>query len=150
MGVNYYSRKRIAAAPGPWPALANIEGPLPKTQMGWEIYPEGLYRFLKRVAALAPDLPIYITENGMANADVLDGGTVEDPERLAYIDAHLAACRRAIAEGVDLRGYFIWSLLDNYEWALGYEKRFGLVHVDFDSLQRTPKASYHALARRLR
>ena len=118
--------------------------------MGWEIFPEGLYQFLHRVAALAPGLPIYITENGMANPDVVENGTVEDPERLAYIDAHLDACRRAIAEGVDLRGYFIWSLMDNYEWALGYEKRFGLVHVDFDSLQRTPKASYHALASRLR
>jgi beta-glucosidase len=150
IGVNYYTRKRIAPAPGPWPALQEVEGPLPKTQMGWEIYPEGLYRFLKRVSNLAPGLPIYITENGMANADVLMDGTVDDPERLAYVDAHLDACRRAIAEGVDLRGYFLWSLLDNYEWALGYEKRFGLVHVDFESLRRTPKTSYHALARRLR
>jgi beta-glucosidase len=118
--------------------------------MGWEIYPDGLYRFLKRTADLVPDLPIYVTENGMANADVLVDGTVTDPERLAYIDAHLDACRRAMTEGVDLRGYFIWSLMDNYEWALGYEKRFGLVHVDFESLKRTPKASYHALAQRLR
>jgi beta-glucosidase len=150
IGLNYYTRKNIAPAPGPWPALAEIDGPLPKTQMGWEIYPDGLYQFLKRTADLVPDLPIYVTENGMANADVLTGGAVSDPERLAYIDAHLDACRRAIAEGVDLRGYFIWSLMDNYEWALGYEKRFGLIHVDFESLKRTPKASYHALAQRLR
>ncbi|RFU13984.1 beta-glucosidase [Rhodobacteraceae bacterium W635] len=150
VGVNYYTRSNLAPTDGAWPGLKAVEGPLPKTQMGWEIFPEGLYQFLHRVAALAPDLPIYITENGMANPDVVTHGTVEDPERLAYIDAHLDACRRAMAEGVDLRGYFIWSLMDNYEWALGYEKRFGLIHVDFDSLQRTPKASYHALASRLR
>lgn len=150
VGVNYYTRKNIAPAPGPWPALAEIDGPLPKTQMGWEIYPDGLYRFLRRVSDMVPDLPIFITENGMANDDVLSEGVVNDPERLAYIDGHLDACRRAIAEGVRLEGYFIWSLLDNYEWALGYEKRFGLIHVDFETLQRTPKASYHALAQRLR
>ncbi len=73
-----------------------------------------------------------------------------DDERIAYLDAHLAQVRRAIAEGVDVRGYFIWSLLDNYEWSLGYEKRFGLVHVDFETLARTPKASYHALTKALR
>lgn len=150
IGLNYYTRKNIAPASGPWPTLTEIDGPLPKTQMGWEIYPDGLYHFLKRTADLVPDLPIYVTENGMANADVLTEDVVNDPERLAYIDVHLDACRRAIAEGVDLRGYFIWSLMDNYEWALGYEKRFGLVHVDFESLKRTPKASYHALAHRLR
>lgn len=150
IGLNYYTRKNIAPAPGPWPALAELDGPLPKTQMGWEIFPDGLYHFLKRTADLVPNLPIYVTENGMANADMLVDGTVTDPERLAYIDTHLDACRRAMTEGVDLRGYFIWSLMDNYEWALGYEKRFGLVHVDFESLKRTPKASYHALAQRLR
>ena len=151
VGVNYYTRKLIAAAPGPWPALAPVDGPLPKTQMGWEIAPEALYRFIMRVARdYAPGLPIYVTENGMANADILQNGTVDDPERLAYLDAHLAQCRRAIADGADLGGYIIWSLLDNYEWALGYEKRFGLVHVDFNSLKRTPKASYHAVAQALR
>lgn len=150
IGINYYTRKNLAPADGPWPALKEVDGPLPRTQMEWEIFPEGLALFLRRVAALTPELPIYITENGMANADHIADGRVDDPERLAYLDAHLDACRRAIAEGVDLRGYFIWSLMDNYEWALGYEKRFGLIHVDFDSLQRTPKASYHALASRLR
>jgi beta-glucosidase len=92
------------------------------------------------VAATAPGLPIVVTENGMAT-DV----SPEDPARIDYLAAHLAAARRAIAEGVPLRGYFVWSLLDNYEWALGYEKRFGLVHVDFGTLERTPKASWHAL-----
>ena len=146
LGVNYYTRSLIAAAPdAPWPSLAPVEGPLPKTQMGWEIYPEGLHHFLLR-AHEALDLPIFVTENGMAWADRPEGGAVEDAERQRFIAEHMAASRRAIADGVDLRGFFYWSLLDNYEWAFGYEKRFGLVHVDFETLERTPKASYHALA----
>jgi len=145
LGVNYYTCKRIAAAPGPWPALAEIEGPLPKTAMGWEIYPEGLYRTLALAADFAPDLPIYVTENGMAGEDHLRDGVCDDPARIAYLDDHLAEARRALADGIDLRGYFVWSLLDNYEWALGYDKRFGLVHVDFECQTRTPKASWHAL-----
>ena len=148
LGLNYYTRKLIAPASGPWPALAEVEGPLVKTQMGWEIFPEGLYRFLHRAAALAPGLPIFVTENGMAHDSGGDG--LHDPARLAYVDAHLAQCLRAIAEGVDLRGYILWSLLDNYEWSLGYEKRFGLVHVDFDTLERRPKESFQALGARLR
>lgn len=145
-GLNYYTRKLIGPADGPWPHLEEIDGPLPKTQMGWEIYPDGLYQFLKRTSEqYTGDLPIFITENGMANADVLTAGTVNDPERIAYVDAHMAAVKRALDEGVPVQGYFLWSLLDNYEWALGYEKRFGLIHVDFDTLARTPKASYHAL-----
>jgi beta-glucosidase len=144
LGINYYTRKLIGPAEGPWPALEEVEGPLPKTDMGWEIHPEGLHHFLTRLAAVAPGVPIVVTENGMAT-DV----SPEDPARIAYLEAHLAAARRAISEGVPLRGYFVWSLLDNYEWALGYEKRFGLVHVDFDTLERTPKASWRALRRAL-
>ena len=148
VGINYYTRKNIAAAPGPWPALAEVEGPLPKTQVGWEIYPEGLHHFLTTVHRdYARGLPIYVTENGMACADApAADGTVPDPGRIAYLEAHLAAVRQAIAEGVPVRGYFVWSLIDNYEWALGYEPRFGLVHVAYPGLKRTPKASYHALA----
>lgn len=145
-GLNYYTRKVIAPCDGPWPAHKEAEGPLPKTQMGWEVYPDGLYKFLKRTAAeYTGGLPLFITENGMANPDVLKGGRVADPERIAYINAHLAKVKQAADEGVPVQGYFLWSLLDNYEWALGYEKRFGLVHVDFESLQRTPKDSYKVL-----
>ncbi|AHD10441.1 GH1 family beta-glucosidase [Phaeobacter gallaeciensis] len=145
-GINYYTRKRIAPDSGPWPHYAEVDGPLPKTQMGWEIYPQGLYDFLTRTARdYTRDLPLVVTENGMANADVVTDGTVQDSARIAFVDDHLDALRRAIADGVPVQGYFLWSLLDNYEWALGYEKRFGLVHVDFDTLKRTPKASYHAL-----
>jgi beta-glucosidase len=149
-GINYYTRKLIAPAGHPWPDYREVEGPLPKTFMDWEIYPEGLYNFLTRTAReYTGDLPLYVTENGMASADVLEDGKIEDPARTAYLDAHLDKVRQAIAEGVPLKGYFTWSLLDNYEWALGYEKRFGLVHVDFETLARTPKASYHALAKAL-
>jgi beta-glucosidase len=140
-GLNYYTRKNVAAADAPWPALAEVEGPLPKTAMDWEIYPEGIGRFLRRTATdYTGDLPLFVTENGMASHSGSD-----DQDRIDYLDAHLAEVRGAIADGVPVGGYYIWSLLDNYEWALGYEKRFGLVHMDFDSLKRTPKASYHAL-----
>ena len=138
----------LSPAPGPWPAHATSHGPLPKTSMDWEIYPQGLYDFLIRTRdEYTGDLPLFVTENGMADSDQLsDDGTVPDPKRLQYLQDHLAAARRAISDGVPLQGYLFWSLMDNYEWAYGYKERFGLIHVDFDSLKRTPKASYHALA----
>ncbi len=147
-GLNYYTCKRVADDPAAaWPHYAELDGPLPRTQMGWEIYPQGLGDFLRRTHAdYTHGLPLYITENGMANPDEMRGNRVEDGVRIDYLASHLEAVRGAIADGVPVAGYFTWSLLDNYEWSLGYEKRFGLVHVDFDSLQRTPKASYHALA----
>ncbi|SEN42588.1 beta-glucosidase [Gemmobacter aquatilis] len=148
LGVNYYTRHIHAAAPGaPWPATREVPGPLAKTQMGWEVYPEGLEGFLTRLARdHVGDLPIYVTENGMAHADVPG---VDDEARIRFVAQHFAAAQRAIAAGCNLRGFFYWSLLDNYEWAEGYEKRFGLVHVDFKTFARTPKASYHALKRAL-
>ena len=149
LGVNYYTRHLYAADPdSPWPAARDVAGPLPKTQMGWEIFPEGLEHFLTRLARdHVGDLPVYVTENGMANddAEVLNG-TVNDHLRIDFMKGHLQACQRALEAGVNLKGFFYWSLMDNYEWAFGYEKRFGLVHVDFQTLARTPKASYHAWA----
>jgi beta-glucosidase len=140
LGINYYTRARITHAPGPWPNIGALPGPLPKTTMGWEIYPQGLRDFLIRTARdFTGDLPLLITENGAS----FDG--IEDPQRIAYLAAHFDAARDAIAAGVPLRGYFVWSLMDNFEWALGYDKRFGIVHVDFDTLARTPKSSWHAL-----
>lgn len=151
LGVNYYTRHIHADAPGTaWPATRDVAGPLEKTQMGWEIYPDGLHHFLTRMARdYVGDLPLYVTENGMANADTLADGAVTDQVRTDFLFAHLAATKRAIADGANVQGFFYWSLLDNYEWAEGYAKRFGLVHVDFDSLARVPKSSYHALARAL-
>ena len=147
LGVNYYSRAIVSDAPGtPFPSTQNHPGPLPKTQMGWEIWPEGLKNLLTRMARdYVGDLPIVVTENGMAWPDEVKGSNVGDQTRVKYIHDHIEAARQAIDAGVNLQGFFYWSLLDNYEWAFGYEKRFGIVHVDFETLTRTPKASYHAL-----
>jgi beta-glucosidase len=110
--------------------------------MGWEVAPDCLRRLLIRVRDDYGDIPIAITENGASYEDPpAVNSRVEDPERTAYIDAHLAAMRAAMREGVRVRGYFVWSLLDNFEWEWGYDKRFGIVHVDFRTLGRTPKQS---------
>ena len=151
LGVNYYTCNRVSggreSGAERWPYLMTHKGDLPQTAMGWEICPEGLDYTLRRIAAeFTGDTPLIITENGLANPDT---PTRPDLERISYTDLHLRACLSAIAHGVPLRGYTAWSLLDNYEWTFGYEKRFGLVHVDFDTQLRTPKASYHALARAL-
>ena len=144
LGLNYYTRKLIAPADGPWPGLRDVPGPLPKTQMGWEVFPPGIGHFLRFAHEhYTGGLPLYVTENGMANPDTTDA---PDQARIDYLDAHLAEVRAAIADGVPVAGYFVWSLLDNYEWSFGYEKRFGLVHVDFDTLERRPKASFRALS----
>ncbi len=152
LGINYYTRKLIGPGPsGLWGDLAEHLGNLPQTTMGWEIYPDGLHHFLTWVnREYGRGLPIFVTENGMSANDRLTMGQVDDPNRIAYLDAHVAAVARAIGDGVPVGGYFTWSLLDNFEWALGYEKRFGLIHVDFDTLERTPKASYHALTQALK
>lgn len=151
LGLNYYTCKRLAAVPGPWPHYAERPGPLPVSDMNWEIYPDGLRDFLIRTAReYSGDLPLYVTENGLAaGLGTSDPSGTNDPSRIAYLAAHFDAALAAVEVGVPLKGYFIWSLLDNYEWALGYAKRFGLVHVDFDTLDRTPKASYHALRQAL-
>lgn len=147
LGVNYYTRHKVGADPAAvWPHAAGEEGPGDKTQMGWEIYPDGLHGFLVRMARdYVGDMPIYVTENGMAWDDRVENGAVHDPQRESFINDHMQATLRAIDAGANVKGFFYWSLLDNYEWAFGYEKRFGIVHVDFDTLARTPKSSYHAL-----
>jgi beta-glucosidase len=128
---------------------------LPRTAMGWEVNPDGLHTLLLRLGAEYPDLPpLYVTENGAAYTDVVsDDGFVHDVERTAYIAAHIAAIGAAIADGADVRGYFVWSFLDNFEWAWGYNKRFGIVRVDYDTQERTVKDSglaYAALISQLR
>ena len=151
IGINYYTRKLLRPNnSGLFPGYEPADGPLDKTSMGWEIYPDGLYNFIKRVNdEYAHSLPIYITENGMSADDTLIDGACQDLQRISYLNQHMDAVKRAISEGANVHGYFIWSLLDNYEWALGYEKRFGLIHVDFASLHRTPKASFNALKQAL-
>ena len=122
-----------------WPFNGDIdpvERGLPKTDMGWEIDPDGLYDILRRVARDYPGVPLYVTENGAA----FDTG-VHDSDRVEYLRSHFAAAERAIADGVDLRGYFVWSLLDNFEWSQGFSKRFGIVRVDYRTQRRTLKRS---------
>ena len=149
-GINYYTRSCLKHNDGPWPHYESVPGPLPKTQMDWEVYPQGLTDFLVRSAQkYTGNLPLYVTENGMANADKVNNGQVPDAARTDYFNQHLKATANAIEQGAPVKGYFAWSLLDNYEWSLGYEKRFGLVHVDFENQQRTPKDSYLALKKAL-
>jgi beta-glucosidase len=142
LGVNYYNPMRVE--PGPDAPLHVRDAPPvgPTTGMGWEIEPDGLRQLLARVRAEYTRLPILITENGSAFEDATPAnGTVDDPERRAYLAGHLEALGRAIAEGSDVRRYYVWSLLDNFEWEEGYDQRFGIVHVDFATQARTPKAS---------
>ncbi|GAA2459274.1 GH1 family beta-glucosidase [Streptomyces lavendulocolor] len=150
LGINYYSPTVVAAGtsetPSPWPGAERhvrfVPAPGPRTAMDWPVDPEGLYGLLTRLRDELPGTPLMVTENGAAYDDYADpSGEVHDPERVAYLDGHLAAVHRALADGVDVRGYFLWSLLDNFEWAYGYGKRFGIVHVDFASQRRTPKDS---------
>ncbi|HMA01405.1 MAG: GH1 family beta-glucosidase [Gemmatimonas sp.] len=145
LGVNYYSRNVVRDAPGDLPLRATRvrqEGNL-HTEMDWEVFPAALTRILVWIRERYGNRPIYITENGAAFDDPAhaEGVVVDDPLRVAYLRDHLRAAHDAIAQGVDLRGYYAWSLLDNFEWAFGYSKRFGIVHVDFDTLARTPKSS---------
>ena len=145
-GVNYYTRSVVSPDPTePHFGFSCGRGDLPKTDMGWEIEPEGLRFFLDRLhKEYCPDLPIYITENGMANAEAWQDGICHDEARISYFAAHLAAVSQARDAGANIKGYFAWSLLDNFEWAFGYDKRFGLVYVDYETQKRIPKASYHA------
>lgn len=157
LGVNYYFRQVVAASddqadpcpPGGrgtgWVGCDDVvpaSTGAPRTAMNWEIDPTGLYDLLTRLTRDYSPPPLYITENGAAFPDVVSAdGAVHDPNRVSYLDGHFREAARAMADGVDLRGYFIWSLLDNFEWAWGYGRRFGIVRVDYDTLQRTVKDS---------
>jgi beta-glucosidase len=139
---NYYTRAVLQAASTPH-GFEEIKPEAPRTLMGWELYPEGLYTTLLRLHSHYGLRNILISENGVSYPDRLDAdGRVRDGERIAFLRSHLQACHRAIAAGVDLRGYFQWSLLDNFEWAHGYEQFFGVVHVDYATQRRTPKDSF--------
>ncbi|MEP6852018.1 MAG: beta-glucosidase [bacterium] len=166
LGINYYTPARVRAADEEMAATDNgrwsndpvrAEGPTPYpgtdkvysvpqkgpyTDMGWRIEPSSLTELLVNVARRYPDLPLAITENGAAYPDAPDADDgVHDPERIAYLQAHLGAVLDAVDADVDVRGYYAWSLMDNFEWAYGYSKRFGIVYVDYDTQVRTPKDS---------
>ncbi|HEX6704394.1 MAG TPA: GH1 family beta-glucosidase [Albitalea sp.] len=150
LGINYYFRTNVRSDGAHGFVEVPLEG-VERTQMGWEVYPQGLQDLLVGFKAAYPALPpIYITENGMASDDKVVNGTVDDAQRIAFLNRHVAAVDAAMKAGVDVRGYFVWSLMDNYEWAYGYERRFGIVHVDYATQQRTPKQSAKALTAFLR
>lgn len=168
LGVNYYHGELVGGTPGPvappsgnpdipratrspFPSHEGIfwhERGLPRTAQDWEVQPEGLTRLLTRLATeYAPNVALYVTENGAAYDDTVDAdGQVRDTDRVQYLRDHLAATLDAVDAGADVRGYFYWSLMDNFEWAWGYDKRFGIVRVDYDTQQRTVKASGHEYA----
>ncbi|MEW9529962.1 GH1 family beta-glucosidase [Microbispora sp. NPDC049125] len=144
LGVNYYSVNRVLADPGSpgnpeFPGSEGIAWATPHgelTEMGWEVNPSGLEDLLLRLTRDYPGVPLMITENGVAYPDA-----VADPDRIAFLDAHFRAARAAMDKGADLRGYFVWSLMDNFEWARGYDMRFGVIRVDYETLERTPRDS---------
>jgi beta-glucosidase len=137
LGVNYYFRAFCSAENPPREPARELG----VTDMGWEIYPQGLTELLVKLKGEYDLPPVYITENGMANVDEVADGRVDDRARIDFVARHLAALQAAMAQGVDVRGYFLWSLLDNFEWNSGYSKRFGIVYVDYANQRRTPKAS---------
>jgi beta-glucosidase len=137
LGINYYSRTVVSAGA---PFDVHTSG-LPITDMGWEVYPEGLTELLLRLHRDYPVPPLYVTENGGAFKDELVGGHVHDRDRTSYIASHIAAVGAALRRGVPMAGYMVWSLMDNFEWASGYDKRFGIVHVDYATQRRTLKDS---------
>jgi beta-glucosidase len=142
LGINYYARAVIKAGTGPEQPYANEHPEGEYTAMGWEVYPMGLYNLLKRIHSDYNPPSIYITENGAAYEDVLTpSGEIHDERRTAYYQSHLEAVHHAIQDGVRVDGYFAWSLLDNFEWAYGYAKRFGLYYVDYATQQRYLKDS---------
>ena len=148
LGVNYYFRNSVRAASDGlrWEAERSVSGD-ETTSIGWGIDPTGLRDLLTRLREDYPAIPTYITENGCALDDVVGpDGVVHDPRRVAYLRGHIKAVEQAIADGSDMRGYMVWSLLDNFEWSAGYRPRFGIVHVDYETQRRTPKASAHWLS----
>ena len=141
LGINYYFRQAVASDGDHGFVVVPLPG-VERTQMGWEVHPEGLRDLLLEFRRRYPALPpVYITENGLASDDAVVAGRVHDAQRTRYFNSHLAAVDAAMRQGVDVRGYFAWSLMDNFEWAYGYEKRFGIVHVDYATQVRTPKDS---------
>jgi beta-glucosidase len=144
LGVNNYTSSAIGTGAGDGERARQVPQPgAARTDMDWEIHPDGLREVLLRVNRDYGPGAVYITENGAAFPDVVDHeGHVLDPERQRYLEAHVDAAAGAVREGVPLKGYFVWALMDNFEWSFGYWKRFGLVHVDYPTQKRTPKASF--------
>ena len=146
-GVNYYTRLIARSDPRSEFGYNIVPGDLEKTEMGWEVYPAGLQGFLERAYRKYGEKPLFVTENGMADNDVPEKGKIRDIRRQKYLHDHFEASLKAMNRGVDLRGYFVWTLMDNFEWSHGYSKRFGIIYTDYDNRQeRLPKDSYYWFA----
>lgn len=144
MGINYYTGHVVRHAQGGGLFDSEtIDLGYTRTDIGWPIYPEGFNNVLQFIANRYGQIPLYITENGACYNHEPENGRVKDQERIDYLRKHLIQLNRALASGVNLKGYFVWSLLDNFEWAEGYSMRFGIVHVDYNTLERTPKDSFY-------
>lgn len=143
LGINFYSRSIVkhSIQSDSLLQLEHVQGEGKRTDMDWEIHPESLYKLLKRLKSEYTDLPLYITENGAAFPDQVVNGEILDTERIEYFRGHFEAAHQFMEEGGNLKGYYAWSFLDNYEWAYGYSKRFGIVYVDYETQQRIPKNS---------
>ncbi len=144
-GLNYYFENVVAHDAASPDGVRRMPQWQPVTGMGWPVVPGGLCRLLCWLSDEAPGLPLYVTENGCARDDSVDpaDGRVHDPERIEYLRGHFEACERAVADGVPLKGYFLWSFIDNFEWSWGYARRFGIVYCDYMSLKRIPKDSFY-------
>mgnify|MGYP000138510830 CR=1 FL=1 len=144
LGINYYTEYPVTFDKDHPENFKGIATDLPKTHMGWDITPEGLLRLLHWTHKRTEDIQIFITENGSAWDDRLDEqGKINDTDRVSYLESHLAICQRAIEEDIPLTGYYAWSTMDNFEWAWGYARRFGLIYCDFETQKRTPKESFY-------
>jgi beta-glucosidase len=144
LGVNNYSRQLVRHDPSDGEPIVETAPRGGRTAMGWEVYPKGLYEVLARLHDEYGMQSLYVTENGAAYDDVRShDGAVDDPERIAYLEQYLGEVARAIGDGIPVKGYFVWSFLDNFEWAEGYSKRFGIVYVDYPTLERVPKSSFY-------
>jgi len=143
LGINYYSHNIIEDDEKDDVLKSSVINETENvTDMGWGIHPASLYDLLTRIKEEYTDIPLHITENGAAFPDQLEDGRIEDLKRIHYLHDHFAAAHQFIQEGGNLKGYYVWSLMDNYEWSYGYSKRFGIIYVDFETLERTPKESY--------
>jgi len=145
LGINYYFRSVVAEGSEPVLETRLVESPdAEKSSMGWEVYPPDIYEIIQRVTRDYAPKAIYITENGYASFDVVSPqGSVEDDKRIDYLRNHLLQLSRAIAEGSPVKGYFVWSIMDNFEWSFGFTQRFGLVYTDYVTLRRIPKKSFY-------
>jgi beta-glucosidase len=144
VGINYYTEAIAEADPSNAGGYREYQSSEPKTEMDWAVTPDGLFRLLSAIASRWPVPALYVTENGAAFADrVENDGSIHDRARVDYLRSHIAACRKALDAGIPLKGYFLWSLMDNFEWAYGFSKRFGIVHVDFENGDRRCKDSYY-------